>query len=323
MPGTVRATVRYNVPDLSVRPEDRGLFSGPAHKSGEDVEVDLYDPVTTPEIVQGPEGLDIQGFTYVKHKSALGENEWLMGNNVEDIYVPEVQELVRQVTGAKHVVVNHLGIRKRLAANNADPTFYRKKGDKHDDAVKKLTEQDRPWVNGRQDAGLEPARFAHCDYTLKGLKRTARYCRKDITAAAQDALDAEDNNTEPKRYAAYSIWRPIKPVKRDPLAVADWRTTDPDCWQPIEYRATSNVLESGEYMLEQLTQTPNAKDSGQRWYCKPNQDPDDVLILKFADTASETDPKMSAGCAHCSPIVHGADNEEPRMSVEARVMAFW
>ncbi|KAK5173939.1 uncharacterized protein LTR77_002620 [Saxophila tyrrhenica] len=324
MPGIVRATVRYNVPDLSVPPEDRGLFSGPAHKYGEDVEVDLYDPATVPEIVQGPEGLDIQGFTYVKHRSALNTDEWLMGSNVEDIYVPEIQDLVRQVTGARNVIVNHLGIRKRLTANNNDPTFYRKKGDKHDDAVKKLTEQDRPWVNGRQDAGLEPARFAHCDYTLQGLKRTARHCRRDIAAAAQEALDAEDKQTVPKRYAAYSVWRPIKPVERDPLAVADWRTTSAETLVPIEYRATSNVLESGEYMLEQVTQSPKAKDSGQKWYCKTDQTPDDVLILKFADTASERDLKMAAGCVHCSPVLDGVgDDVEPRMSVEARVMAFW
>ena len=144
-PGAVRGTVRYNIPDTNVRPEDRGLFSGPAHSYGEDVEVDLYDPATAPEIVQGPEGLDVQGFTYVKHQSALSEDEWLMGTNVEEKYVPEVQELVRQVTGAKNVMVNHLGIRKRVANNNADPTFYRKAGDKHDETVKKLTEQDKPW----------------------------------------------------------------------------------------------------------------------------------------------------------------------------------
>lgn len=180
-----------------------------------------------------------------------------------------------------------------------------------------------PTVNGRQDAGLEPARFAHCDYTLTGLKRTARYCRQDILDAAQEAIDAEDNGGEPKRYAAYSVWRPIKPVKRDPLAVADWRTTDVKTLQPVEYRATSGVLDSGEYMLEQLTQTPNAKNSAQRWYCKPNQTPDDVLILKFADTAAEKDPNIAAGCAHCSPYVHGTSEAEPRMSVEARVIAFW
>ena len=156
------------------------------------------------------------------------------------------------------------------------------------------------------------------------MKRTARYCRSDMKAAAQLALDAEDaGSIDGPRYAAYSVWRPIKPVKRDPLAVADWRTTDKSTLQPIEYRATSNVLDSGEYMLEQLTQTPDAKGSQQRWYCKPNQMPDDVLILKFADTETERNSEISAGCAHCSPVVHGKEGEEPRMSVEARVMAFW
>jgi GA4 desaturase len=155
------------------------------------------------------------------------------------------------------------------------------------------------------------------------LKRTARYCRKDITAAAQGALDAEDNGTEPKRYAAYSVWRPLQAVKRDPLAVADWRTVDPNTLQAIEYRATSNVLEAGEYMLEQMTQTPGAKNTRQRWYCKTKQDTDDVLILKFADTATEQDANIAVTCVHCSPVVHGTQHEEPRMSVEARVMAFW
>ena len=91
----------------------------------------------------------------------------------------------------------------------------------------------------------------------------------------------------------------------------------------MEYRATSNVVESGEYMLEQFTQTPEATKTGQKWYCKPNQETDDVLFVKFADTASEHNAKVSSGCAHCSPILKGVEDEEPRMSVEARVMAFW
>ncbi|CAK7226990.1 hypothetical protein SBRCBS47491_006417 [Sporothrix bragantina] len=324
VPKSVRGMVRYNVPDDSVSPKDRGLFSGPAHKSAVDADVDLFDPETDPAIIQGPEGLDVQGFTYVKSPSALTLEQWMSGHNVEETYIPEVEELMRRVTGASTVVVNHLGIRKRTAANNTNPTFYRKAGDAHDQAVKNYAGGDKAWVSGRQDAGLEPARFAHCDYTLEGLKRTARYCRKDIKAAAQPALDAEDDaSLPPRRYAAYSVWRPLKPVKRDPLAVADWRTTDVASLAPIEYRATSNVVESGEYMLELYTQTPVAKESGQRWYCKPNQTPDDVLILKFADTAAEADPSIAGGCAHCSPALAGVDDEEPRMSVEARVMVFW
>lgn len=153
---TVRGTVRYNLPDLSVKAEDRGLFSGPAHKHGEDVEVDLYDPETSPDITLGPEGLDKQGFTYVKAPSALNTEDWLTGNNVEEKYVKEVEELVKRVTGARKVVVNHLGIRKRLATNNADPKFYRKKGDKHDEAVKKLTERNLPWGKPMLNSSSNP-----------------------------------------------------------------------------------------------------------------------------------------------------------------------
>lgn len=86
------------------------------------------------------------------------------------------------------------------------------------------------------------------------LKRTARYCRENIAAPAREALDAEDKQGEPRRYAAYSVWarhwrysqqeydagaseqRPLmRPVKRDPFAVAIWRTTDKSALQPIEY----------------------------------------------------------------------------------------
>lgn len=155
MPGVVRGTVSYNTPDLSVRPEDRGLFSGPAHKQSENVEVDLHDPTIAPELQAGPEGLDVQGFTYVKSPSALNADDWLAGTNVEETYVPEVEELVRRVTGAKRVVVNHLGIRKRLANNNANPKFYRKAGDQHDQSVKKLTEKDSAWGMSWKRFGID------------------------------------------------------------------------------------------------------------------------------------------------------------------------
>lgn len=145
MPGTIKGTVRYNIPDLSIKAEDRGLFSGPTHSYGEDVEVDLYDPSATPDILSGLEGLDAQGFAYVKAPSSLDAGDWLEGTNVEEKYVLEVEDLVRRVTGAQTVIVNHLNIRKRLAANNADPTFYRRAGDKHDEAVKKMTQGNLPW----------------------------------------------------------------------------------------------------------------------------------------------------------------------------------
>ena len=55
-------------------------------------------------------------------------------------------------------------------------------------------------------SSLEPARIAHIDYSLQGLKDSARYCRKDISTAGREALDAEDAGREVPRYAAYSVW---------------------------------------------------------------------------------------------------------------------
>ena len=55
----------------------------------------------------------------------------------------------------------------------------------------------------------------------------------------------------------------------------------------------------------------------------PDQKPDEVLILKFADTAADSDPNIAGGCPHGSPEVEGTEDAEPRNSVECRVLAFW
>ena len=68
-----------------------------------------------------------------------------------------------------------------------------------------LTDSDKV-IGKEQKESLEPARNAHIDYTLRGLRDSARYCRKDIKEAAQHALDAEDMGEEAPRYAAYSVW---------------------------------------------------------------------------------------------------------------------
>lgn len=56
-------------------------------------------------------------------------------------------------------------------------------------------------------------------------------------------------------------------------------------------------MDKGEYVLEQYTQSPEEKNTGQEWYGMTNQTPEYVLILKFGDTASGKDPKISQPCA--------------------------
>ena len=114
----------------------------------------------------------------------------------------------------------------------------------------------------------EPARVAHVvssrthaarvaipnfaqDYLVNGLRKVARWARKDIAAVAASALEAEDamQRGEPAKapcYARYTVWRPLEPVKRDPLAVLDWRSLDESELVTFESRILSGITEDGE-----------------------------------------------------------------------------
>jgi GA4 desaturase len=67
-------------------------------------------------------------------------------------------------------------------------------------------------VTGRTlTSAQQPARHAHIDLTLEGLRDTLRLARQDITAMAQPIIDAEDarargEDVEVQGYAAYSMW---------------------------------------------------------------------------------------------------------------------
>lgn len=125
----MEATLRFNVPDLSVKSQDRSLFAFAAPKEVRDLKIPLHDARTDANIVKGPAGLDAQGFAYINHHSALDDSgRWFIGQDFEEIYMPEVCDLVCKVTGVKKAIINNCAFRRRLADEQADPTFYLEKG---------------------------------------------------------------------------------------------------------------------------------------------------------------------------------------------------
>ena len=91
----------------------------------------------------------------------------------------------------------------------------------------------------------------------------------------------------------------------------------------MTYRALSDSNEDGEYIMEAYSALPPKQPNKQRWYWMPEQRSNEVLIIKFADTASADNPDIAGGCPHASPIIPGTEGEEARCSIEARVLAFW
>ncbi|KAF2769756.1 hypothetical protein EJ03DRAFT_351027 [Teratosphaeria nubilosa] len=322
--------VRFSVPDLSISGKELAIYSPPISKSVKQESVPLHDFRTATDVAKGAEGLDVQGFTWIKHQSSLkSPDEFITGRNIEDIYVQECIDLIKDLTGAKKGVVHNVALRRqprtRFDPNSVDSP---RRGDASDQAIMKLP-RDRVLVNGRDDSNHgEPAQHSHIDHSLRGLRDTFRMCRRDITAAAKEIVEAEDARAQGAvvrvpRYASYSVWRPLKPVKRDPIAVLDWRTLDKSELVAHEFRALSEMTEDGEYMIEAYMALPPKLPDKQKWYWMSEQKPDEVLIIKFGDSKSEEDETVAGGCVHSSPIIPGTENEEVRQSVEVRVYAFW
>lgn len=90
-----------------------------------------------------------------------------------------------------------------------------------------------------------------------------------------------------------------------------------------EYRNPADN-EQGEFMNIVRMLLPPELPLKQKWYYCPDQTPDDVLILKIGDTASDKDPSIACGAPHASPRVKEMDDvDQPRESIEIRVLAFW
>lgn len=133
------ATLQFAEIDPNVGHEQRGLFSPAARKEVKDVTVELNDFRTDSRVTKGPDGLDVQGFAYTRHRSVLQDSDqFFTGQNVEDIYIPEVCDLICKMTGAKKAIVNNCAFRRKIVDLQKDPYYYTKKGDPIDTELGKL-----------------------------------------------------------------------------------------------------------------------------------------------------------------------------------------
>ena len=208
-----------------------------------------------------------------------------------------------------------------------------------------------PVVGSTATSSFEPVRGVHCDYTLQGLTNIVRHQgRADIDAAAAPALKALDSRQDADapytgpRYASYSIWRPLRTVKRDPLAVSLSGSVPISNFIRAEYRAASDRPDPAEpqreYKVDALMIKPDPEGekgyAKQKWFWLPEQKKEEVLVIKLADSDGgemgkgakemEIDGRkvpVSWGTGHGSPLIKGTEDEEVRESIEIRVLCFW
>jgi hypothetical protein len=134
--------------------------------------------------------LDREGFELLHHATAA--QDLYDDGEVEKVYYPEIEALLRQVTGASRVVIFDATRRSDAGAGA----------------------QNRDGLRG-------PASRVHVDYTEKsGPQRV-----KDLLGEAEAARLAASG----ARVLQINVWRPIRgPVQRSPLALADAASVAPE-----------------------------------------------------------------------------------------------
>ena len=192
-------------------------------------------------------------------------------NDVTAVCYPEVQALIKEYTKCNQVLVFDHTIR------SADDTIVEKYGVR------------------------QPVKAVHNDYTEKSAPQRVR-----------DLLpEDEAERVLLRRYAIIQLWRPIKTIEADPLAICDGRS----------------IPEKGFIMLQRRYSFRTAEvyhisyNKDHKWLYFPKMTPDEALIFKVFDTDPTAGVRFTAHSAFEDP--NSPSDASPRESIELRALAFF
>ncbi|KAI0174334.1 hypothetical protein BJ166DRAFT_511863 [Pestalotiopsis sp. NC0098] len=351
---------------------------------------DFNDPVTLPvtdirpSLAQGDASsfkLASHGFTARREPSELHSaphkvESWYHAELIKSVYMPEVEAMIKRITGCKTAIVESAVLRNNV---HTEVDSHSKE---HSGADFKADEAGPcPRMIGFSNAGgASPAPKVHLDFSPLGARQHIRKYHRVLALATEQVIEAENkllksgvrweelklhygNEDEAEtgipRFALFSVWRSLKTVRRDPLAVASCAT-----FPTSDYVAVDLVQPSGRFIPPHLSQiidpeNPQAGGSGDDnaedeapthlsnsylayepsggnshdWHFISNQEPEDVLIIQLFDNEMEaleaakqenkSEPSVG-GVIHSAFELQGQDDSaEARESLEVRVVAIW
>lgn len=213
--------------------------------------------------------LDKNGFQYVKDP-VVGLEDAKTDDEFGKILLPATEDLVKRVTGAHKV----LTFMHRIRSMAEDPN--------------------------QLSANRAPAHSVHTDFTPAGAINHLKTIIKD---------PAERAALESGRILAINVWRPLKPIKRDPLAICNWETVQSEDILP------SRMIFNEHYWSE-LGKVKYS--SRHEWLYLGGQTPEEPLIFK------QYDSKASGGMTlpHSAFVDPRWKDAEARQSIEIKMYAF-
>lgn len=203
--------------------------------------------------------------------------------------------------------------------------------------IKKVVMFDHTIRRRKKDAPRQPVQQVHVDQTpAAAAARVRRHLPKD---EAEELLKG--------RFQIINVWRPIEnPASDMPLAVVDYRSTEPNDFVPVdllypktsinsEYDArgkevlpnseSSTSTEGYEIFGETLSVAPNDKH---KFYYMKDMTPEEVMLLKCYDSRGDGEPGGNPGTAlrvaHTAFVDPNTPADAPgRQSIEVRCLVFY
>lgn len=214
--------------------------------------------------------LDSHGFQY--HHFPCKETEFVDDKKIQEEYYPECKELLKEVTGANRIYIFNHKVRR-------GPTKWHH-------------------LNGSIAANRGPVTKAHVDQSYEGAEKRLRW-----------ELPDEVDELVKKRYQIINVWRPIKTITKDPVAVADASTV------PDEDLVAAGIVDNG-FPGEQWVVKHNPKH---KWYFKHRLGTEEVLLIKCFDSEKEV-ARRALHCSFEDPVYR---DEESRQSIEVRCLVLY
>ncbi|KAM7219727.1 hypothetical protein V8F06_004940 [Rhypophila decipiens] len=294
--------------------------------------------------------LETHGFTAVYHPTTLHSppytlSSWKDPALLSKYYIPDTTVMLKALTGCKTVVTETLLLRSAVWTESDALATHAGHGEEQNTSSAYLDlETGFPSFIGfnPSSGGVSPAPKPHLDYSPVGARVHIREYHPLLTAAAKEIICAEDallsedpaaplrdiytKSPSTKQWAMYSIWRPLKPVKRDPLALLDQRSMSPDDYIPVGIKTPCLVRTGDEAKKSHVAEGYLARYSdGHEWFWIDEQKPEEVLVIGLFDSELEGKGwKGAGGTLHSSvELVGQGEDIEARESLEMRCLCIW
>ncbi|CAI6090821.1 unnamed protein product [Clonostachys chloroleuca] len=204
------------------------------------------------------------------YRRAAAEKDFVDDEHIKAVYYPETEQLLKDATGASRIFIFDHTIRRNPAGSEKQ---------------------------GRNLRG--PVQRVHIDQSYSAAKsRVPHHLPEEADALLRG------------RYQIINVWRPIRTIQRDPLAVAEAHSVpDTDLVGiPLIYPTRNGETYAVKH------------NEGHRWFYKSGLEPDEVILIKCFDSKTDGRARRVPHTAFVDPTAK--EDAPPRESIEVRALVF-